>query len=105
MYFQSCRIPKLNINGSEVTGFFHHVDALDCGKNKEKEWAYVDEKGLFTISSDAIKLHGDIKCTVAYFERFNDNKLKIDRQIPITSGSPMIKDYAVVECTGDDQEK
>uniref|UniRef100_A0A1I7VZ31 DUF229 domain-containing protein n=1 Tax=Loa loa TaxID=7209 RepID=A0A1I7VZ31_LOALO len=78
---------------------------LDCAKNKEKEWAYVDEKGLFTISSDAIKHHGDIKCIVAYFERVNDNELKIDHQIPITSGSPMIKDYAIVECFGDDREK
>ncbi|KAK6111077.1 hypothetical protein QQG55_42215 [Brugia pahangi] len=102
---QACRIPKLNINGSEVIGFFHHVEALDCSKNKEKEWAYVDEKGLFTMSSDAIKRHGGIKCTIAYFERVDDNRLKIGRQIPITSGSPMNKDYAVVECLGNDQEK
>ncbi|VDM11989.1 unnamed protein product [Wuchereria bancrofti] len=102
---QACRIPKLNINGSEVIGFFHHVEALDCGKNKEKEWAYVDEKGLFTISSDAVKRHGGIKCTITYFERIDDNRLKIGRQIPITSGSPMNKDYAVVECLGNDQEK
>ncbi|VDK85954.1 unnamed protein product [Litomosoides sigmodontis] len=101
---QACRIPKLNINGSEVIAFFHHVNALDCSKNKDKEWAYVDEKGLFTISADAIETHGDIKCTVAYFERINDNELKIDRRIPITSGSPITQDYAVVHCIGDDQE-
>ncbi|VDK68396.1 unnamed protein product [Onchocerca ochengi] len=102
---QACHIPKLNINGSEVIGFFHHVNMLDCGKNKEKEWAYVDEKGLFTISSDAIRLHGNIRCTVAYFERIDDSKLKIDRQIPISPGSPMSKDYAIVKCLGDDQEE
>uniref|UniRef100_A0A158Q6Z7 Uncharacterized protein n=1 Tax=Elaeophora elaphi TaxID=1147741 RepID=A0A158Q6Z7_9BILA len=102
---QACRIPKLNINGSEVIGFFHHVDALECDKNNGKEWAYVDEKGLFTISSDAMKVHGNIRCSVAYFERVDDNKLKIDHEIPITSGSPMMKDYAVVECIGDNRKK
>uniref|UniRef100_A0A915PL71 DUF229 domain-containing protein n=1 Tax=Setaria digitata TaxID=48799 RepID=A0A915PL71_9BILA len=102
---QVCRIPKLNINGSEVIGFFHHVDSLNCGKNKEKEWAYVDEKGLFSISSNAIKLHGDIKCTVAYFERVSDSELKIHPQIPITPGSLLTRDYSIVECIGGDREK
>lgn len=48
--------------------------------------------------------HGKIKCTIAYFERVNDNKLKFYHQIPITSGNPLMKDYAVVECLGDNQQ-
>ncbi|KHN79853.1 hypothetical protein Tcan_07595 [Toxocara canis] len=100
---QTCQIPKLDINGSEVIGFFTDPEPLNCEKNNEKNWAYVDDSRCFQISPDAVKRHEGIECGVSYFRRVDDNNLQMDKVVPIRAGDLITaSDYAKVTCTAKD---
>lgn len=100
---QACRIPKLEINGSEVAKFFFDPEPLDCDKTNEQNWAYVDEYRCFQISVEAIKRHGEIECAVSFLHRLDDNNLKVDKVVPIRPGDLITaSDYAKVSCSAKD---
>uniref|UniRef100_A0A914ZF39 Uncharacterized protein n=1 Tax=Parascaris univalens TaxID=6257 RepID=A0A914ZF39_PARUN len=100
---QACRIPKLEINGSEVAKFFFDPKPLNCDKTNEQNWAYVDENRCFQISVEAIKRHGEIECVVSFFHRLDDNNLKVDKLVPIRPGDLItVSDYAEVSCSAKD---
>ncbi|VDK49565.1 unnamed protein product [Anisakis simplex] len=93
---QACRIPKLDINGSEVIGFFSDPEPLNCDKNNEANWAYVDDDRRFQISPKAVELHGDIKCAISYFRRIDDDNLETDELVAIQAGDLITSsDYSV----------
>ena len=39
-----CKIPKLEVNGSEVYKFYKKYPPLDCTKKGPKPWVYIDEE-------------------------------------------------------------
>lgn len=54
--FQTCNIPKLEINGTEVIHFFHKPPPLVCDKTGEKNWGYLDDDAKFALIPERLAL-------------------------------------------------
>ncbi|VDM44229.1 unnamed protein product [Toxocara canis] len=100
-----CRIPKLDINGTEVIKFFHDPPPLNCSKGKDENWFYVDSERRFRITESATKEHGNISCFISPIYRISDEKISIGTPSNIaTYGLLEGSDFAEVNCTAADRE-
>lgn len=98
---QVCRIPQLDINGSEVIGFFKDPLPLNCEEKNEENWAYIDSNRRFMINKNAEREHGKVSCTASYFRRIDDDHLETDPPVKIESGDVIeAGDYFLAECKG-----
>ncbi|CAB3409769.1 unnamed protein product [Caenorhabditis bovis] len=95
---ETCNIPKLDINGSEVIGFFKKHEPLNCQKPDsgiEDNWVFVDNDGLLKFTE---KRKGAV-CKIRYVDRVDDNRNSISTPVKIYDGFVMnVSDYAVIHC-------
>ncbi|CAI4222045.1 unnamed protein product [Auanema sp. JU1783] len=91
---QTCRVPKLDINGTEVRGFFHTPQPLPCGKSA-KNWVFIDDNGDLQISSD----RKSANCKITYFLRKNGGENTYLAPVEVVFGKPMKYDFGKVFCT------
>ncbi|KAK5972176.1 Elongation factor Tu [Trichostrongylus colubriformis] len=90
---QNCHIPKLDINGSEVKGFFFKQEPLQCHKNP-KNWVYIDDKNQVQY----IVQRKNAKCRGFYIAQENDNHNRLRTFTYLSSGKPLESDFAIVKC-------
>lgn len=101
---QACRVPKLDINGSEVIGFFKDPPPLNCEANEEN-WAFVDRSRVFRINPTAAKRHGKISCKLRYFYRVNDSDIRRSSEIAVQDGDLIGDgDYLILKCGATDRQ-
>ncbi|KAK6748929.1 hypothetical protein RB195_001506 [Necator americanus] len=93
---QRCRIPELDINGSEVKDFFFKSKPLECFKNP-KNWIYIDDNN----NVQYLENRKDAKCSGYYVTRKSD---QVNEHTPfdsLPSGKQMLSDFAAVKCVDD----
>ncbi|ETN85809.1 reverse transcriptase [Necator americanus] len=93
---QRCRIPVLDINGSEVKDFFFKSKPLECFKNP-KNWIYIDDNN----NVQYLENRKDAKCSGYYVTRKSD---QVNEHTPfdsLPSGKQMLSDFAAVKCVDD----
>uniref|UniRef100_A0A1I7UIR9 Uncharacterized protein n=1 Tax=Caenorhabditis tropicalis TaxID=1561998 RepID=A0A1I7UIR9_9PELO len=94
---QKCKIPRLDINGSEVINFFHTPAPLKCQipGNFESEWVYLDEQGVIRFSKKREKA----KCQMKYFWRETDDENRFGEEFEIQDGDEFDGgEYGSVTC-------
>ncbi|CAI5447479.1 unnamed protein product [Caenorhabditis angaria] len=95
---QACNIPKLDINGTEVIGFFKTPEPLKCQRNDsgiEDNWVFVDMDGKLRFTE---KRRNAI-CKIKYFWRKNDDENRFSKVIRIYDGFQMNgSDFAIIKC-------
>ncbi|VDD90552.1 unnamed protein product [Enterobius vermicularis] len=102
---QTCRLPKLDINGSEVIQYFEKPKPLKCDSNAEN-WAYIDDNRQLRIFPKIEEKYGKIRCEISYFYRVDDKNTRVTSPVAIEDGSAIKEgDYFILECSGKDQKK
>ncbi|CAK5091150.1 unnamed protein product [Meloidogyne enterolobii] len=98
---QACKIPKLEVNGSEVIKFYKKYPPLDCTKRKPKPWVHIDEERRIQPTEYAkskIGLH-NINCNWAFYSRKTDSELFWTEEENISFGVKIEKgDYVKISC-------
>ncbi|CAD6198670.1 unnamed protein product [Caenorhabditis auriculariae] len=93
-----CNIPHLDINGSEVIGFFEKHQPLKCQLSDsgiDPNWVFIDDEGKIRF----IEKRKTAKCFIRYFRRFDDNRNEYDKPVNIFDGDVMTNsDFGVVAC-------
>ncbi|CAJ0604862.1 unnamed protein product [Cylicocyclus nassatus] len=91
---QTCLIPKLDINGTEVRGFFFKTEPLTCFKNP-RNWVFIDDNG----NVQYVKERKNAQCHGYYvtWKSTSDNTYTAFDTLP--NGQPMKSDFALVSCT------
>ncbi|CAJ0601293.1 unnamed protein product [Cylicocyclus nassatus] len=95
---QTCRIPKLDINGSEVKNFFFNSKPLECSKNPQN-WLFIDGSN----NVQYIESRKSAKCSGSYVTRKNDSMSIHTAFDSLPAGNPMKSDFAVVRCKDGEQ--
>ncbi|VDK59184.1 unnamed protein product, partial [Cylicostephanus goldi] len=95
---QTCRIPKLDINGSEVRDFFFKSKPLDCLKNPQN-WLFIDDSN----NVQYIESRKNAKCQGSYVTRKSDQTNIYTAFDSLPAGNPMKSDFAVVKCKDGEQ--
>uniref|UniRef100_A0A1I8BSW1 DUF229 domain-containing protein n=1 Tax=Meloidogyne hapla TaxID=6305 RepID=A0A1I8BSW1_MELHA len=97
----SCKIPKLEVNGSEVIKFYKKYPPLDCTRGRQKPWVYIDEERRVQPTEYAkseIGLH-NINCNWAFYNRKTDSELIWTEEENISFGAKIEKgDYLKISC-------
>ncbi|EGT35503.1 hypothetical protein CAEBREN_29956 [Caenorhabditis brenneri] len=94
---QKCKIPKLDINGPEVSSFFHDPVPLECQipGRFEKEWLFLDDQGVIRFSEE----HRKAICQMQYFWRIDDESNGYGEIIYVKDGDKFDGgEYASVSC-------
>ncbi|KAK6024934.1 hypothetical protein OSTOST_09179, partial [Ostertagia ostertagi] len=99
LHDKGCKIPKLDINGSEVKSFFFKPEPLKCHKNPTN-WVYIDDKNQVQY----IGARKNAKCHGNYVTRKDDHNNNFSPFNSLPSGKPLKSDFAVVQCQ-DGKEK
>ncbi|CAD5221035.1 unnamed protein product [Bursaphelenchus okinawaensis] len=95
----TCRIPKLDKNNPEIMAFDKEPHPLNC--NGEPHWFELDmdNKLVLTARGETIKSNGSFKCTVAYFEREDDDHVKWEPEKQVQVGDKIDhSDYSLLKC-------
>ncbi|CAL2038842.1 unnamed protein product [Caenorhabditis brenneri] len=94
---QKCKIPKLDINGSEVSSFFHDPNPLECQipGRFEKAWLFLDDQGVIRFSKE----HQKAICQMQYFWRITEHSNGYGKMIHVKDGDKFDGgEYAKVNC-------
>ncbi|CAI5447475.1 unnamed protein product [Caenorhabditis angaria] len=95
---QACNIPKLDINGTEVIGFFKTPAPLKCQRKNsriEDNWVFVDMDGKLRFTEK----RKQASCKIKYLWRKNDEENRFSDDVQIFDGFQMNgSDYATVKC-------
>ncbi|KAL8595962.1 hypothetical protein ACOMHN_018274 [Nucella lapillus] len=98
-----CVHPELDPYDPAVMQFYQSVSPVTC--SAMKDWVYVTN-GTFRISSDALKLHGDIVCDYTPIRRNGDFRVHYGKTFyPMLDGTPLTADFFRVTCESSSGKK
>ncbi|CAI2352336.1 unnamed protein product [Caenorhabditis sp. 36 PRJEB53466] len=94
---QKCKIPKLDINGTEVINFFEKHEPLECQLKGQIEpnWVFVDEHSVIRFTQK----RKSAKCQIQYFRRVTDHENEYGEKLDVKDGDKFNGgDFAIVTC-------
>ncbi|KAI3418833.1 hypothetical protein GPALN_007933 [Globodera pallida] len=96
----ACKIPKLEMNGSEVIKFYKKFAPLVCDRRKAEPWVFIDEQRRIRPTEFAKKIGlNKIKCLWSFYDRISDAKLEWTRREQFNFGDLVEKgDFFKVDC-------
>uniref|UniRef100_A0A183CHQ4 DUF229 domain-containing protein n=1 Tax=Globodera pallida TaxID=36090 RepID=A0A183CHQ4_GLOPA len=100
----ACKIPKLEMNGSEVIKFYKKFAPLVCDRRKAEPWVFIDEQRRIRPTEFAKKIGlNKIKCLWSFYDRISDTKLEWTRREQFNFGDLVEKgDFFKVDCYTND---